>query len=91
MEKINNNTNNTLKIKTIKFIELDCYTIKEKNSLKKGFDIWCSGCLGGSWEDEEFRNEYSNNLNWKYFTNEYGEILNLDNDYTQIVINTFKK
>lgn len=93
METINNNK--ILKIKTIKFIELNCYTNKEKNSLKKGFDIWCSGCLGGSWEDEEFSNEFSNNLNWEYFINEFGEILNLDRgsenyEYEQIVINTFK-
>ena len=89
METINNN-NKILKINTIKFIELNCYTNKEKNSLKKGFDIWCSGCLSGDWEDEEFRNEFSNNLNWEYFINEFGEILNLGDEYYQIIINTFK-
>ena len=49
------------KVNTVEKVDLSNYTLKQKQSLQKGYDIWCSGCLSGDWEDEGFRNEYSNN------------------------------
>lgn len=76
-------------------VDLSNYTLKQKQSLQKGYEIWCSGCLSGDWEDEGFRNKYSNNSDWIFFTNVFGDWL-LTKDYKgkvsnryNILINTF--
>lgn len=83
------------KVNTVEKVDLSNYKLKQKQSLQKGYEIWCSGCLSGDWEDEGFRNEYSNNSDWIFFTNVFGDWL-LTKDYKgkvsnryNILINTF--
>mgnify|MGYP006197096757 CR=1 FL=1 len=76
----------TTKFKTLPKLDLSNYTSKQKQSLQKGFEIWCSGCLSGDWEDEGFRNEYSNNLDWIFFNSVFGDWL-LTKDYEEEVRN----
>ena len=83
------------KVNTVEKVDLSNYTSKQKQSLQKGYEIWCSGCLSGDWEDEGFRNEYSNNSDWIFFNNVFGDWL-LTKDYEEkvsnrynILINTF--
>lgn len=83
------------KVNTVEKVDLNNYTLKQKQSLQKGYEIWCSGCLSGDWEDEGFRNEYSNNSDWIFFNNVFGDWL-LTKDYEEevsnrynILINTF--
>jgi len=83
------------KVNTVEKVDLSNYTSKQKQSLQKGYEIWCSGCLSGDWEDEGFRNEYSNNPDWIFFTSVFGGWL-LIKDYEEnernrynILINTF--
>ena len=83
------------KVNTVEKVDLSNYTLKQKQSLQKGYDIWCSGCLSGDWEDEGFRNEYSNNSDWIFFNNVFGDLL-LTEDYEEnernrynILVNTF--
>ena len=40
------------KVNTVEKVDLNNYTLKQKQSLQKGYEIWCSGCLSGDWEDE---------------------------------------
>ena len=75
---------------TLKKVDLNNYTLKQKQSLKEGYDIWCSGCLSGDWEDLEFQIKYSNNSNYEYFVNVFRDILDLNNfDVVNILRNTF--
>lgn len=83
------------KVNTVEKVDLSNYPLKQKQSLQKGYEIWCSGCLSGDWEDEGFRNEYSNNSDWIFFNNVFGDWL-LTKDYEEkvsnrynILINTF--
>ena len=83
------------KVNIVEKVDLSNYTLKQKQSLQKGYKIWCSGCLSGDWEDEVFRNEYSNNSDWIFFNSVFGDWL-LTEDYEEkvsnrhnILINTF--
>ena len=83
------------KVNTVEKVDLSNYTLKQKQSLQKGYEIWCSGCLSGDWEDEGFRNKYSNNSDWIFFNSVFGDWL-LTEDYEEevsnrhnILINTF--
>ena len=92
-------------MKTIKLEELDLtnYTTKQIESLKKGWDIYVSGTLGGSWDDEEWGKENYNNSDYEYFYDTFkntdlfiGWNSNTDKNYNkwnkmfQIVKNTFR-
>ena len=74
------------KVNTVEKVDLSNYTSKQKQSLQKGYKIWCSGCLSGDWEDEGFRNEYSNNSDWIFFNSVFGDWL-LTKDYEEEVRN----
>ena len=83
------------KVNIVEKVDLSNYTLKQKQSLQKGYKIWCSGCLSGDWEDEVFRNEYSNNSDWIFFNSVFWDWL-LTEDYEEkvsnrynILINTF--
>lgn len=78
------------KVNKVEKVDLSNYTLKQKQSLKEGYDIWCSGCLSGDWEDLEFQIKYSNNSNYEYFVNVFRDILDLNNfDVVKILRNTF--
>ena len=44
--------------------------------LEKGFDIFCHGTLGGSWEDSEFVKNNFDSKEWKFFS----EFFDIDSD-----------
>ena len=61
-----------MKTKQIEVLDLTNYTNKEINSIKEGYEIWCSGSLGGSWEDEEFYELNNKNTDYLYFEEVFG-------------------
>tara|TARA_R110001606_G_scaffold174016_1_gene320523 strand:- start:61 stop:480 length:420 start_codon:yes stop_codon:yes gene_type:complete len=63
------------KVNTVEKVDLSNYTSKQKQSLQKGYKIWCSGCLSGDWEDEEFRNNNIDNSDWIFFNSVFGKWL----------------
>tara|TARA_B110000003_G_scaffold189838_1_gene188625 strand:+ start:1073 stop:1501 length:429 start_codon:yes stop_codon:yes gene_type:complete len=63
------------KVNTVEKVDLSNYTSKQKQSLQKGYKIWCSGCLSGDWEDEEFRNNNIDNSDWIFFNSVFGNWL----------------
>jgi hypothetical protein len=88
-----------MKTKQIEVLDLTNYTNKEINSIKEGYEIWCSGCLGGSWEDEEFYELNNKNTDYLYFeevfgnTDLFGGVDILRSDYPPLIEtlhNTFK-
>ena len=78
------------KVNTVEKVDLSNYTSKQKQSLQKGYEIWCSGCLSGDWEDEEFRNNNTDNSDWVFFNSVFRDVLDLNNwDVIKILKNTF--
>ena len=63
------------KVNTVEKVDLSNYTSKQKQSLQKGYKIWCSGCLSGDWEDEVFRNNNMDNSDWIFFNSVFGKWL----------------
>jgi hypothetical protein len=63
------------KVNTVEKVDLSNYTSKQKQSLQKGYKIWCSGCLSGDWEDEVFRNNNIDNSDWIFFNSVFGKWL----------------
>ena len=63
------------KVNTVEKVDLSNYTLKQKQSLQKGYKIWCSGCLSGDWEDEVFRNNNIDNSDWIFFNSVFGKWL----------------
>ena len=63
------------KVNTVEKVDLSNYTSKQKQSLQKGYKIWCSGCLSGGWEDEVFRNNNIDNSDWIFFNSVFGKWL----------------
>ena len=63
------------KVNTVEKVDLSNYTSKQKQSLQKGYEIWCSGCLSGGWEDEVFRNNNIDNSDWIFFNSVFGKWL----------------
>ncbi|MDG2052233.1 MAG: hypothetical protein P8J69_00420 [Flavobacteriaceae bacterium] len=63
------------KVNTVEKVDLSNYTLKQKQSLQKGYEIWCSGCLSGDWEDEVFRNNNIDNSDWIFFESVFGDWL----------------
>ena len=63
------------KVNTVEKVDLSNYTSKQKQSLQKGYKIWCSGCLSGDWEDEVFRNNNIDNSDWIFFSSVFGKWL----------------
>ena len=87
-----------MKTKQIEVLDLTDYTNKEIYSIKEGYGIWCSGCLGGSWEDEEFYELNNKNTDYLYFkeifgdTDLFGDVETEGSDYPpliRILHNTF--
>ena len=68
------------KVNTVEKVDLSNYTSKQKQSLQKGYKIWCSGCLSGDWEDEVFRNNNIDNSDWIFFNSVFGKWLT-DSDF----------
>ncbi|GAB5563587.1 MAG: hypothetical protein Wins2KO_06500 [Winogradskyella sp.] len=62
-------------VNTVEKVDLSNYTSKQKQSLQKGYKIWCSGCLSGDWEDEVFRNNNIGNSDWIFFSSVFGKWL----------------
>ena len=82
MEKGKINNMKTLKLEVL---DLTNYTTKQIKSLKKGWEIYVSGTIGGCWEDIEFNNKNSDNKHWKYFYDTFKETdLYINNEYGKI-------
>jgi len=81
------------KVNTVEKVDLSNYTSKQKQSLKKGFDIWVNGTLSGLWECEDYFNDYINNSDYNLFWILHEEIrLEVGkNNIDDILIKTFNE
>ena len=91
--KTNNKMGTVNRVNTVGKIDLSDYTLKQKESLKKGFDIWVNGTLSGLWECEDYFHDYINNSDYNLFWILHEEIrLEVGkNNIDDILIKTFNE